>query len=215
MYNAIEGIKKEIEDLKGITLNDVAENKDELKKNTGFIVVDMVRGFYDVGLLASDRVKRTISPIEKLNEDLAGCKKVFFIDSHTKESVEFKDYPEHCLENTVEEELIDSIKSDNNTTLIKKNSINGFHATKFKEWLDENKEIENFIVVGVCSNICVETFVITLKTYFNQFNINKRIIVPMNCTETYDLGNHNAELMNLMTFYKMKSNGIEIVQEIR
>lgn len=208
MLNALLGIKKEIGELKNIKLEEV------LNKNTAFIVVDMVRGFYDVGLLASDRVERTIKPIEKLNENLEGYKKIFFIDSHTKESVEFSDYPEHCLENTVEEELIDSIKSDDNTTIIKKNSINGFHAPKFKEWLEENKEIENFIVVGVCSNICVETFVITLKTYFNQFNMNKRIIVPINCTETYSLGNHDAKLMNLMTFYKMKSNGIEIVQEI-
>ncbi|MDS0528027.1 cysteine hydrolase [Clostridium sp. SHJSY1] len=209
MLNALLGIKNEIGKLKSIKLEEI------LDKNTTFIVVDMVRGFYDVGLLASDRVEKTIKPIEKLNENLKGHKKIFFIDSHTKESVEFNDYPEHCLENTIEEELIDSIKEDDNTTLIKKNSINGFHAPKFKKWLEENKEIENFIVVGVCSNICVETFVITLKTYFNQFNMNKRIIVPMNCTETYKLGNHDAELMNLMAFYKMKNNGIEIVQEIK
>ncbi|MBD7910645.1 MULTISPECIES: isochorismatase family cysteine hydrolase [Clostridium] len=214
MYDAIEGIKKEIGSLNSISLKEIGENKKILNKTTALIVVDMVRGFYDIGPLASDRVERTISPIEKLNEDLTGCKKVFFIDSHTEESVEFNNYPPHCLENTAEEELISLIKSDDNTVLIKKNSINGFHAPKFKEWLDENSEIENFIVVGVCSNICVETFVITLKTYFNQFNMNKRIIVPMNSTETYELGNHNADLMNLMTFYKLKNNGIEVVKEI-
>lgn len=210
MFEALKGIKEEIESLESFNLESLDKSK------TAFVVVDMVRGFYNVGPLASDRVEKTIVPILKLNDQLKDCKKVFFIDSHTEDSVEFKSYPAHCLKGTVEEELIEELKDkvDNNTSVIRKNSINGFHAPDFKLWLEKSSEIENFIVTGVCSNICVETFVITLKTYFDEKNMDKEIIVPMNATETYELGNHNAELMNLLTFYKLKSNGINVVKKI-
>lgn len=210
MFEALKGIKEEIESLESFNLESLDKSK------TAFVVVDMVRGFYNVGPLASDRVEKTIEPILKLNEKLKDCKKVFFIDSHTEDSVEFKSYPAHCLKGTVEEELIEELKDkvDSNTSVIRKNSINGFHAPDFKLWLEKNSEIENFIVTGVCSNICVETFVITLKTYFDEKNMDKEIIVPINATETYELGNHNAELMNLLTFYKLKSNGINVVKKI-
>lgn len=210
MNNALEGIKNEISNLTQLKLEELSKEK------TALIVVDMVKGFYNIGVFASDRTEKTINPIVSLINKLSSNEKVFFVDSHSKDAVEFKCYPEHCIEGTIEEELIEEIKekSDKNTTIIKKNSINGFHAPEFKKWLEENKQAENFIVVGVCSNICVETFAITLKTYFDQFNIDKSIIVPMNTTETYDLGNHNANLMNLMTFYKLKNNGIKVVKEI-
>lgn len=210
MNKALEGIKNEIFNLPALKIEEINKEK------TALIVVDMVKGFYNVGVFASDRTEKTIAPIVDLIEKLNSSEKVFFVDSHSKDAAEFKCYPEHCIHGTVEEELINEIKEkvDKYTTVIKKNSINGFHAPEFEKWLDKNKKIENFIVVGVCSNICVETFAITLKTYFDQFNINNNIIVPMNATETYDLGNHNAELMNLMTFYKLKNNGVKVVKEI-
>ncbi len=36
----------------------------------------------------------------------------------------------------------------------------------------------------------------------------------MNLVETYDLGIHNGDLMNLISLYKMKINGINIVKYI-
>ena len=36
----------------------------------------------------------------------------------------------------------------------------------------------------------------------------------MNTVETSDFGNHDAELMNVMTFFKLRSNGIDVVKEI-
>ena len=164
MLNTIKEIKKEIGLLGDINISDILKNK----KNTAFVVVDMVRGFYNEGVFASERTGLVIEPIVKLNEALNGCEKVFFVDSHTKDSVEFKCYPEHCLKGTIEEEYVEEIKPDENTTFIKKNSINGFHAPDFKKWLEKNQNIDTFIVTGVCTDICVETFVMTLKTYFNE-----------------------------------------------
>lgn len=210
MIKSIGNIKKEIEALDAIKLSEVVQNKE----NTALIVVDMVRGFYDTGVFASERSEKVIEPIVKLNNALEGCQKIFFVDSHTKDSVEFKCYPEHCIKGTLEEEYVTEIKADAKTVFIKKNSINGFHAPEFKKWLANNKNIDTFIVTGVCTDICVETFVMTLKTYFNEVNEDKNIYVPINAVETSDFGNHDAELMNFMTFFKLKSNGIKVVKEI-
>ena len=210
MIRTVSNIKKEIDLLEAVNLSDIVKDKEK----TAFVVVDMVKGFYNLGVFASDRTEKVIQPIVKLNDSLKGCKKIFFVDSHTEDSVEFKSYPKHCIKGTEEEEYISEIKEDSNTVFIKKNSINGFHAPGFKEWLEKNKDIDTFIVTGVCTDICVETFVMTLKTYFNQVDEDKRIVVPMNAVETSDFGNHDAELMNLMTFFKLRSNGIDVVKEI-
>lgn len=212
MIRELINISKELSQINSISLSEF--NKD----NTAVIVIDMVKGFYNVGPLASQRVEKIIRPIIVLNEKTFGYKKIFFIDSHTENSIEFKSYPIHCLNLSEEEELIDELKDGatihSNTSYIKKNSINGFHSPQFNKWLKENTQIDKFIVVGVCTDICVESFTMALRTYFNEHNINKRIIVPVNMVETYDAGNHNAELMNMMALYKMKSNGIEVVKEI-
>ncbi|MEW8993672.1 isochorismatase family protein [Clostridium sp.] len=120
-----------------------------------------------------------------------------------------------CIANTIESELIEELKVyTKNNKIIKKNSTNGFHAKEFQQWLKENPNINNFIVTGVCTDIYVETFAISFITYFNEINEEKNIIVPMNLVETYDLGMHNADLMNLIGLYKMEINDINIVRYI-
>lgn len=215
MGNIIDSIKEEIIDLKEIKLKDISDN---LEEDTALIVVDMINGFYTEGLLASNRVKNIIPQVTKLIDDMKDCKKVIFVDSHTKDSTEFNSYPMHCIEGSSESDIIPEIKEStlkgNNYKIIKKNSINGFHAKDFKKWLNENNEIKNFIVTGVCTDICVETFCISLITYFNENNIEKNIIVPKDSVETYSLGNHDGDFMNIVSLFKMKSNGIKVVKSI-
>ncbi|MEG2288602.1 MAG: isochorismatase family cysteine hydrolase [Clostridium sp.] len=209
MLDALNGIKNELSNLKSVSISELPSNK------TGIIVIDMVRGFYDVGPLASPRVEKIINPLVELNEKTKEYKKVFFIDCHKENSTEFKSYPTHCIEGTIESELINELKEyATNGTIVMKNSTNGFYAKEFQKWIKENSHLENFIVTGVCTDICVEAFVISLITYFNENNQWKNIIVPINLVETFDLGNHDAELMNLISLYKMKSNGIKIVKSI-
>jgi nicotinamidase-related amidase len=209
MDKVLKEIEKELMDVKSIRLGDLQ------KDNTSIIIIDMVRGFYDIGPLASSRLENIISPLVNLNEKALSFKKVFFIDCHEEGAKEFTAYPPHCIEGTIESELIEELKGyTKNNKIIKKNSTNGFHTEEFQQWLKANPEINNFIVTGVCTDICVETFVISLVTYFNEINEEKNIIVPMNLVETFDLGIHNGELMNLMSLYKMKLNGINVVKYI-
>jgi hypothetical protein len=45
-------------------------------------------------------------------------------------------------------------------------------------------------------------------------NIKSNIIVPVNAVETYDLGFHDGDLMNVFALYNMYVNGVRVVQGI-
>jgi nicotinamidase-related amidase len=193
--------------------------KDFLKENTVIVTVDMVKGFVNKGMLSSPRINSIIDAIVDLNKRSNGYKKIFFLDEHEENSSELTTYAKHCIKGTEESELIDELNTEEvigkDATMISKNSTNGFHAPGFKEWLEKNEDIiENYIVVGCEADICVSHFVTTLKTYFNEKNLNKKIIVPINGIETFDFETHDGDLMKIISLWEMKSNGIEIVDEI-
>ncbi|MDF2985079.1 MAG: isochorismatase [Eubacterium sp.] len=189
----------------------------ELKKlpssNTVLVIVDMINGFAREGALMSSRVEGLIPELVRLSEKCGklGIAKIAFADSHTEESPEFGAYPVHCLQGTWEAEMVEELKNTGGYKLITKNSTNGFLEKEFQNWLSENANIDTFIVTGDCTDICVQQFATTLKTWFNMQNRASRIIVPVNAVETYDLGVHNGELVNLMALYNMHINGVEIV----
>lgn len=183
---------------------------------TAIIVMDMVNGFAKEGPLFDERVKRLIPRIRRLLSAAADRKieMLAFRDCHSKDSKEMKFYPAHCLADEKESQLVDELKGFHYSHVICKNSTNGFHTTEFQNWLKESNT-GTFIVVGDCTDLCVEHFVITLQTYLNQYNFEGRIVVPMDLVDTYDLGAHQADLMNVMSFHQMMSNGIDLVEKIQ
>lgn len=209
-------IIKEIEnELKGETIDLCSINKEK----TALITVDMVNGFVYSGALSSPRVASIVNNIVEINKKAEHIKKVFFVDSHEEASIEFSSFPKHCLKNTHEADLIHELKpflsQEKNAVCIEKNSTNGFMSNDFKEWLNKNMhETDNYIVVGCVTDICVLQFALSLKAYFNEENLNKRIIVPIDCVHTFDGGTHKADLMNLFALYNMKLCGIEVVDKI-
>ncbi len=213
MIHRILDMEKEIRG-KNIELSQLTKEK------TALIVVDMVNGFVHQGALSSQRVKEIISNLVAINERTHGYKKIFFLDQHDENSVEFNNYAVHCLKDNTESDLIPELRSQevtchSNTTMIPKNSTNGFHAPGFTVWIAENEDnIENYIIVGCEVDICVSHFATTLKTYFNQRNLIRRIIVPVDCVETFDFGIHQGDLMKVISLWEMQSNGIEVVDSI-
>lgn len=210
--DALEKIKSE---LKGRTIN--LESLD--KNKTALFVVDMVEGFVYSGALSSPRVAAIANNIAELNKETKGYKKLFFLDTHEKDSQEFRYFPTHCVTGTQEAELIQELKTEYSegpgTYYVEKNSTNGFHCKGFQEWLKKYcDEVENYIITGCVTDICVLQFALSLKSYFNEHNQDKRVIVPINCVETYDGGSHDGYLMNLFALYNMHTSGIEIVEKI-
>lgn len=202
-----ENMKFNLEKLKSKKINELNLSK------TMLFIIDMNNGFAKKGALYSDRVEALINPITNLAKILEAknCEIIAFTDSHNKDSIELRSYPKHCLENDYESKIVDEISTIKNLKVIPKNSTNGFFCLEDKNF----KDIDNIIVVGDCTDICIYQFVVTLKSYFNQNNIDKNIIVPMNLVDTYHIDNiHNAEIMNIVFLNSMIQNGVEVIKEI-
>lgn len=209
-------LKKIEEELKGKEIKLSSLDKDK----TALFVVDMVNGFVYSGALSSPRVEDKVENIVELNKKMKGYKKVFFLDTHYEDSKEFLSFPMHCIKGEREAELIPELKTEDSegkgTYYIEKNSTNGFHAEGFKEWLNKYEDVvDNYIITGCVTDICILQFSLTLKSYFNEKNKEKRLIVPVNTVETYEGGTHDGDLINLLALYNMYTSGIEIIDKIK
>lgn len=196
-----------LDNLSNININDYDLNK------TGLFIVDMNNGFAKEGALSSPRVEKIINPIADFGKLI--CSKintiVAFTDTHNEDDVELKSYPAHCLRGDKESEIVKEILDINNIEILEKNSTNGFFVMDMEKY----KSLDNFIVVGCCTDICVYQFVLTLKTYFNQNNLDKNIIVPINLVETYDIDMiHSGDFLNTVFLNSMMQNGINVVKSI-
>lgn len=190
--------------------------KDLEPQKTVLIIVDLINGFTKEGALQSPRVAALIPEIVKLSQrcEQLGIVKLAFADSHTEASPEFGAYPVHCLAGTSESDMVDELQTMGGYRLIPKNSTNGFLEEEFQEWLAANSAVDTFVIVGDCTDICIQQLAVTLMTWFNRQNRKSRVIVPINGVDTYDLGLHDAELMNVITFQVMIGNGVEVVKRI-
>ena len=207
ILNNYKVLVNNLENLYDLNINDYDLNK------TGLFIVDMNNGFAKEGALSSPRLEKIIKPIADFGKSL--CSKintiVAFTDTHNKDAVELKSYPIHCLRGDKESEVVQEILAIDNMEILEKNSTNGFFVMDMEKY----KHIDNFIVVGCCTDICVYQFVLTLKTYFNQNNLDKNIIVPMNLVETYDIDMlHSGDFLNTVFLNSMIQNGIKVVKKI-
>ena len=208
LLSELESLKSNLDNLPIMNLSDLNLN------NTDLFIVDINNGFAKGGALYSPRIENLINPIVNFTKSVSNDIKsiIAFTDYHTNKSTELLNYPTHCIENTIECEIVDELKFIENIKIVKKNSTNGFFA------LDDLSfnNTDNIIIIGDCTDICIYQLAITLKSYFNQNNINKNIIVPINLVDTYNIDNvHPAELLNIVFLNSMIQNGIKVVIEIK
>ncbi len=191
----------------------------DASKRAMVVVVDMVNGFVKQGALHDIAIMDITPNIISLLDKYQAAQRVFFRDCHKKDSVEFKSFPEHCLDGDIESEIIDELQDySKKSTVIKKNSTNGFATREFMDILDkEINNIDEFIVVGCCTDICVLQFCLGLNSYLNERDIaGKSIIVPIDCNETYHIdGIHDAVACNEYSFMNLAGNGVKIVSTIK
>lgn len=207
----LNNLKSELENVEELTL-------EELKgEETGLIIMDMINGFTRSGALKSERIEALVNLIKILMTKAKdkGIKMLSFADYHNEGSPEFKAYPSHCLEGSMDTEVVDELKEVGGYELIHKNSTNGFMEDKFIIFLNKNRKINNFIIVGDCSDICILQFSLSLKAYFNNINKEVKIYIPTSMVDTFDLGDHYAPLYNYISLKIMKNAGINIVKDIK
>ncbi|NTV90151.1 MAG: cysteine hydrolase [Clostridiales bacterium] len=197
-------------DLGYMALSDLEAEK------TALIIIDMNNGFARKGALKSPRVEALIPEIAGLSAACRdrGIAMLALTDCHPVDSPEFGSYPIHCVCGSEESEIVDELKAVGGYRLIPKNSTNGFHEEAFKSWLLENGKLENFIITGDCTDICIKQVALTLKTWFTMKNIKSRVIIPVEEIDTFDYELHDAELLNVISLYEMQQGGIEIVRNV-
>lgn len=178
------------------------------------LVIDMVNGFVKEGALADSYINNItpniIKMIEKYNKE--GNDIISIQEGHNKNSKEFESFPSHCVVGTKEAELIDELLPyKENMKVIRKNSTCGFVTEEFLNYIKQNeKELEEIVLTGCCTDLCVMNFALPLKNYINEKDLNIKVIVYKNSVETYDSPVHNRNEYNEMAFKIMQQNGIEI-----
>lgn len=190
----------------------------ELKQGkTALVIVDMINGFLTEGVLASPRSAGVLPAAERLLQFAKehAIPAAAFADCHTEDSAEFTAFPPHCLAGTGESEIAPSLCAIGGFVRMEKNSTNGFLTQAFQDFLLEHDDCTQFVVCGVCTDICVLQFALSLRAYCNQMNRRIRIIIPVNAVETYDAPGHNGDLMQCTALQIMAQAGIELAAEVQ
>ena len=186
------------------------------KQTKGLIVVDMVNGFINEGVLSDQYIDTITDEIERLIQAyLANGDKVIGIkDCHEVDSAEFTQFPPHCIKGTSESEIIDQLKPyEQFMTIIEKDEFNAFGAPGFQEAI---KDLEDIVVTGCCTDICVQSLVVSLQEYIKQNGLDIKVTVPVNGVETFHNPaiNHDRYESNGKAFEIMREAGATIVKSI-
>ena len=179
------------------------------------ITIDMINGFVKDGSLAAPSIMRVVKrQIELLKEakedDTTGI--VFIRDSHPIDSVEFKTYVPHCIEGSMETEVIDELKEYEEVGITYfKNSTNLIFAPNIQSDLLAFDNLKRVRLMGCLSEVCVENGAIGLRTFFDQFNRNVEVYVHADAIDTFDAPGHDADEITRIALENMKSNGIKVL----
>ncbi|MDA0988448.1 MAG: cysteine hydrolase [Chloroflexi bacterium] len=157
------------------------------------LVVDMLRGFLEEGhnLYCGDDARKIIPSVQAILErELAEGSKVFYIcDTHLPDDLEFQIFPVHCVEGTVESEIIPELSAYTGER-INKQRYSGFYNTDLDKQLRE-LDPEKIIVCGVCTDICV------LHTTADARNRDYTVEVPSDAVATFDPNAHVWALQHM------------------
>jgi len=212
----------------------------------GLIIVDEVNGFATVGAgnlapqTPNEQVSTMVSETNRLAHSFIeqGMPVLAFLDTHEPGKPE-PPYPPHCERGTGEEELVPELKwieKEPLATLVRKDCINGFigsfqpdGSNSIINWVKENR-VKNVLVVGICTDICVMDFVLTLLSARNHGmlqGLNEVVVYDKGCS-TYDLPgdvvkeiglppstSHPQDLTHYMGLYFMASRGAQLVNSAK
>ncbi len=177
-----------------------------LNQNDLLIIIDMNNGFVKAGALSSPNVLKLVP---KMQEFVTKCIESnvevwHYVDSHTKDCHEFNVYPEHCLADTVESQVIDELDFEE-ILVIHKNSTNGFLT---KNPFTKNR---NIYIIGCVTDICIFDFAYTAIKYVHEHNLTYSVNVIENLCATFDAPNHDSKQIHQQSIDKLASEGVNII----
>jgi nicotinamidase-related amidase len=214
-------------------------------RHVGLVIVDEVNGFATVG--AGALAPRTENPqVSDMVAETDRLARAFgaqdwpilaFLDTHIPGKPE-PPYPPHCEAGTDEENLVPELawlEREPGVTLIRKDCINGFVGAIARDgsngvvdWVNRHR-LDSLLVVGICTDICVMDFVLTMLSARNHDlmpSLRDILVYESGCA-TYDLPRETAEAAGLpaeaahpqdathhMGLYFMASRGARLVGEV-
>ncbi len=223
-----------------------ASSFDTLSSKTGLVIVDEVNGFATVGMgpLApaepNDQVDRMIAETVRLARLFAerDLPIAAFLDSHESGKPE-PPYPPHCEIGTGQENLVPPLEwlhDCRQATLIRKDCINGFVGSidaasgqnRIVDWVNDNA-VEAVLAVGICTDICVMDFVLTMLSARNHglmptladivvyepgcatYELPREVALSLDLPET---ASHPQALTHHLGLYFMASRGAVLASEV-
>ena len=194
------------------------ERKDIKDIREAVFVIDMNVGFCEEGNLADPTIKHIVPNIIPIIRAVLENGEGLFIvnDKHTKDSVELNRYAVHC-DNEKESRTINelAIYEEYANRLFYKNSTCALFAPGMMEMLMEMISLKRVVIVGCCTDICIQNFAIALRNFFDELNIDVEIIVPKNAVETFHIPEvHDRKENNERAYTVMENTGITLVKTI-
>jgi nicotinamidase-related amidase len=209
-----------------LPLSEAARNPQQ----AAVVSVDVIHGFCNEGPLASPRVGKIVPPIVRLFRSAweYGIRNIVLTqDTHEPDAVEFSAWPVHCVRGTSEAETVSEIKAlsfYDRMVIIEKNSIHAGLNTGLNQWVAQHPEVDTYIIVGDCTDLCTYQLAMHLRLDANARQVQRRVIVPVECVDTYDRPieaarseggfAHPGNLIHAVFLYHMALNGIEVVSRI-
>lgn len=182
------------------------------------IVVDMVNGFVNEGVLHDEKIKDIVPrQLQLIKKAFAEDWLVVFIkDTHTKDSTEFRRFgnTNHCLEKTREAKLIPELEEfEHRGISIEKNSTSFFVAPGFQNLIDEATSLKRIHVMGCCTDICVANGVLPMMNYFDQNNRVVDVLIHEDAIETYDSPQHPRAVYSKAAKLLLKQQGAKFTKK--
>lgn len=187
---------------------------------TALIVVDMVNGFVNEGVLHDKNIKKIVPrQLELLEEaEKKGSLIILVKDTHNKNATEFKRFGNttHCIKGTSEAELIDELKpfeQKDNVITVEKNSTSLMESPEFREIVKQAENLKEVNFVGCCTDICVFNGAMGLANYYDEWNHDVTINVHEDAIATYSEDERGEYIESAKLL--MKLQGINLVSKKR
>ncbi len=192
--------------------------KEEREINEALFLIDMNVGFCEKGNLADPTIKNIVPNIIPIIRGTLEKGEGFYVvnDRHQKGSVELNRYPDHCMgdeESRTIKEL--AIYEQYANRLFYKNSTCALFAPGMMDMLMDMVNLKRVIIVGCCTDICIQNFAIALRNFFDELNMDVEIVVPKNAVETYHIPEiHDRKVNNERAYTVMENTGVKLVKTL-
>jgi len=180
-------------------------------RKTAILVVDMVNDFFEEdGVMVLEGGKVLYRPIQRLLNAAREAKiPVFWVNQTLYPGDKlFEKRIVHCIEGTWGAQVVDALPVMPEDTVIAKRRYSGFFQTDLDLHLRERK-IENVIVVGVVTNICVRS------TVNDAFFLGYEVFVPEDGVAATSERQQEAHLYDIDTHYGTVTNVDAVINQIR